>query len=248
MTWGQPTVAGGRVFVASTTGQVFALDAQSGCTWWQAEIGKPVRTSITIGPGASGHAVAYFGDMSAVAHALDADTGKEVWQARVDEHPTARITGSPVLFGDRLLVPVSSFEEGAAADASYACCTFRGSVVALDAGTGKVVWKRRTVGEEPKPYRRAGHATGLFGPAGGSVWNAPTIDTRRGVLYVGTGNDYTDIDAPATDAVMAIELASGALRWVKQLSQRDHWAAGCSLSGATAESCGTWTPAGAFRR
>jgi len=143
MTWGQPTVVGGRVFAASTTGEVYALDAPSGCTLWAIHVGAPVRTAITIGPAAQS-AVAYFGDVSAVVHAVDAATGTELWHARADEHPNARITGAPVLFGSRLLVPVSSFEEGPAADPAYPCCTFRGSVVALDTTTGRMLWKHRT--------------------------------------------------------------------------------------------------------
>jgi polyvinyl alcohol dehydrogenase (cytochrome) len=245
MTWGQPTVVGGRVFVASATGEVYALDADSGCTVWSLHVGTPVRTAITIGPatrptapadarapvGARG-SVAYFGDVSGVVHSVDADTGAELWRVRVDAHPDARITGAPVLFGNRLLVPVSSFEEGPAADPAYPCCTFRGSVVALDAASGRLLWKHRTIEQRPRPYRRKGDPTVLEGPAGGAVWNAPTIDPLRGVLYVGTGNDYTDIDAPTTDAVLAIGIADGRTRWARQLTAHDDWASGCTLGGA----------------
>jgi polyvinyl alcohol dehydrogenase (cytochrome) len=237
MTWGQPTVVGGRVFVASVTGRVYALDAETGCTVWSRAVGTPVRTAISIGPAigtaAEAHrALAYFGDTSAVVHAVDADTGAEVWQVRVDGHPSARITGAPVLFDRRLLVPVSSFEEGAAADPGYACCTFRGSVVALDAGSGRILWQRHTIAQAPRHYHRKGDPTTLNGPAGAAVWNAPTVDPARGVLYVGTGNDYTDIDAPTTDSILAIGLAGGQLRWTRQLAAHDHWDAGCSLGGA----------------
>jgi len=239
MTWGEPTVVGDRVFVASTTGQVYALDARTGCTVWAREVGVPVRTAISVGPGGGGHpAVAYFGDISAVAHALDAETGAELWRTRADEHPLARITGAPVLVGNRLLVPVSSFEEGAAAQRTYACCTFRGSVVALDTRRGRIVWKRRTIAESPRPYRRRGDPTGLSGPAGAAVWNAPTVDTARGLLYVGTGNDYTDINASTTDAVLAISLATGKIRWARQLVRHDDWAAGCSFGGPCPDPAG----------
>ena len=236
MTWGQPTVVGGRVFVASATGEVYAIDASTGCTLWTAHVGTAVRTAVTIGPdriatGLSGP-VAYFGDVSAVVHAVDATTGAERWHVRVDEHPDARITGAPVLFHNRLFVPVSSFEEGPAADPAYACCTFRGSVVALDAATGRMLWKHRTIPERPRPYRRKGVPTVLEGPAGGAVWNAPTIDPVHGILYVGTGNDYTDIDAATTDAVLALGISDGRLRWAHQLTPRDHWASGCALGGA----------------
>ena len=239
MVWGQPTVVGGRVFVASTTGQVFSLDAASGCTIWTFEAAAPVRTALSIGPGSGGgKTIAYFGDTTGVVYALDAESGHELWRRKMDTHPMARITGAPALYNGRLYVPVSSFEEPAAAVASYHCCTFRGSVAALDAATGAVVWQTYTVPGAPKPYRREGDPTGLFGPAGGAVWNTPTIDAKRGVLYVGTGNDYTDIDTPRTDAVLAIELKSGKVVWSRQLLPLDHWVAGCTTGGRCPENAG----------
>jgi polyvinyl alcohol dehydrogenase (cytochrome) len=239
MTWGQPTVVGGRVFVASTTGEVFALDARTGCTVWSLEVGTPVRTAITVGPATGGHgALAYFGDTSAMAHAIDANTGVEVWRVRVDSHPFARITGSPVLVGARLLVPVSSFEEGAAAQEGYACCTFRGSLVALDARSGKPLWRHRTIAQEPRPYRRRGDPAILEGPAGASVWGSPTVDAARGAVYFGTGNDYTDVSAPTTDAILSVGLGSGKLHWARQLVANDNWASGCTLGGPCPEPAG----------
>ena len=240
MTWGQPTVMGDRIFVTSTTGQVYALDANTGCTWWTFDAGSPVRTALSIARGDGEHAaVAYFGDISAVVHAVDANTGKEIWHVRVDEHPLARVTGAPVLFGEHLLVPLSSFEEGAAAAPSYSCCTFRGGVIALDAHTGRTVWKRSTIAEQPREYQRKGSTTRLFGPAGASVWDTPTIDRDRGVLYVGTGNDYTDISSPTTDAVVAMGLADGAIRWSQQLVPDDNWASGCTFGGPCPKPSGT---------
>jgi polyvinyl alcohol dehydrogenase (cytochrome) len=232
MTWGQPTVMGGRVFVTSTTGEVYALDADTGCTWWTFDAGAPVRTALSVARGDEEHAaIAYFGDISATVHAVDANTGREIWRTRVEEHPLARITGAPALFDDRLLVPVSSFEEGAAAAPGYSCCTFRGSVVAVDAHTGKITWRRSTIAEEPRTYQRKGNTTKLFGPAGASVWDTPTIDRERGLLYVGTGNDYTDISSPTTDAVVAMGLTNGAIRWTQQLVPDDNWASGCTFGG-----------------
>ena len=232
MAWGQPTVVGGRVFVTSTTGEVYALDADTGCKWWSFDAGAPVRTALSVAQDEKQHtAVAYFGDIASVVHAVDATTGKEIWRTRVEEHPLARITGAPALFGDRLLVPVSSFEEGAAASPGYACCTFRGSVVAVDAQTGKIIWKRSTIAEQPRSYQRPGSTARLFGPAGASVWDTPTIDRERGLLYVGTGNDYTDISSPATDAVVAMGLEDGAIRWTQQLVAHDNWASGCTFGG-----------------
>ena len=237
-TWGQPVAVGGRVFVADTVDTVYALDAQTGCTVWTLKPGASVRSAISIGAGAGGKAVAYFGDMAGAVHAVDADTGHELWSVKVDEHPLARMTGSPVLAGDRLLEAVSSLEEGAASQAAYECCTFRGAVLALDARTGKVLWKTKTITAPMKDYKRKGLATTLHGPAGGSVWNAPTIDLKRGRLYFGVGNDYTDVDDKNTDGVMALDLKTGKKLWMNQVLAKDHWAAGCTYGTVCPDNAG----------
>ena len=139
-TWGQPVVVGGRVFVSDTVGTpsmrwTLRPAAPSGAI----KPGAPVRSAISIGQTPAGRAVAYFGDMTGLVHAVDADTGIERWRVKVDDHPLARMTGSVVLAGDRLIVPVSSLEEGAASQAAYQCCTFRRAVLALDPATGGVL-------------------------------------------------------------------------------------------------------------
>jgi len=251
MTWGQPTVVGGRVFVASTTGEVYALDAESGCTVWSLHVGTPVRTAISIGPaarapgaaaasgaraGAAGRReVAYFGDLAGVVHAVDADTGVELWRVRVEKHPNARITGAPVLFGSRLLVPVSSFEEGPAADPAYACCTFRGSVAALDATTGRQIWKAYTISEAPHPTSKNAAGVQLHGPSGASVWSSPTIDVQRGALYVATGNSYSNPAADTSDAIVAFDLKTGQMLWHQQATPKDSFVVACF--GATQTNC-----------
>src|SRR6185369_3041748 len=93
----------------------------------------------------------FFGDVIARVHAVDAHTGKELWNVKVDDHPNATITGTPTFHNDVLYVPVSSLEVTSAADAKYECCKFRGAVVAIDAHTGKIVWKAHTITEEPAP-------------------------------------------------------------------------------------------------
>jgi polyvinyl alcohol dehydrogenase (cytochrome) len=205
---------------------------------WSIKPGAAVRSAISVGQGANGKAVAYFGDMSGVMHAVDADSGKTLWTRKVDDHPLARMTGSPVLAGERLLAPVSSLEEGAAAQAAYQCCTFRGAVLALDPANGKVLWKTKTITQPMKTYRRKGQAVDLHGPAGGSVWNAPTVDLKRGRLYFGVGNDYTDVDDTNTDGVMALDLKTGKKLWMSQLQPKDHWQAGCSYGTVCPEDAG----------
>jgi polyvinyl alcohol dehydrogenase (cytochrome) len=174
---------------------------------------------------------AFFGDDTGAIYALDAQKGTLLWKTQVDSHPQAKILGAPTLFHDRLYVVVGSSEQSAAQDNTYACCTFRGSVAALEMTTGHVVWKTYTVAEEPRPYGKNGARVTELGPAGGAVAAAPTVDPKRNLLYVGTGGSLTAVNVPTTDAVVALDLDDGRMRWVKQFSRRD--AAGAAEFGSS---------------
>jgi polyvinyl alcohol dehydrogenase (cytochrome) len=221
--WAQPTIAGGRLFVGSQNGTVYALDAKAGCVIWHYEAQGGVRGAVSIGrrtTGAEGRYGAYFSDQRGYAYAVDADTGKQLWRVLVDEHPLVRLTGSPVLHQGRLYVPTSSYEEAGKAP-DYACCTFRGSIVALDAMTGREIWRTYMVAEEPKVMGRRADGGESWGPSGGAVWSAPTIDEKRGVMYVGVGNTYSGTTQPMTDAIVALALDGGAVQWVQQVTPVD---------------------------
>ena len=223
--WAQPTVIGGWVFVGSQNGTVFALDAKSGCIHWFFSADGGVRTAVSVGARAGGAAV-YFGDTNAQAYALDASSGRLLWKTKVDTHSLARITGAPALYRDRLYVPMSSYEESQGARPEYGCCTFRGSLSSLDAKTGKVLWRTYMIPDEPRPRGTSTAGVTLYGPAGAPVWSAPTIDVKRGLIYVGTGNTYAGAAAAASDAVVALNL-SGKIEWIKQLFPKDVFISGC---------------------
>jgi polyvinyl alcohol dehydrogenase (cytochrome) len=229
--YGQPVVAGGRLFVTSSTGRVYALDARTGCTYWTYDAEAASRTAVTIANldrrGSRG-AAAVFGDDGANVYALDAESGALRWKVHVDEHPHARVTGAPKVHAGRVYVPVSSLEEVAAINKSYPCCTFVGKVLALDLGSGRVLWVT-PLAPAPQPLPPSDVGTRRFGPAGASVWNSPTVDERRGLLYVGTGNSYTDVAVPNSDAIIALDLGSGAVRWVRQLTAGDNFVVGCPV-------------------
>jgi polyvinyl alcohol dehydrogenase (cytochrome) len=213
----QATVIGTHVFVPSMSGFLFSLDAAIGCTHWAVSVGAPIRTAVAVGLLPSGHVGVFFGDLKGVEHALDADSGAELWKTVVEEHPTVRLTGAPTFYKGRLYQPISSFEEVSAADPNYVCCTFRGSLVALDGDSGRIVWKSYTISQAPQK-QPDGHQ---MGPSGGSIWSAPTIDEKRNLIYVGTGNSFSEPAVPVTGAIMAIDPQSGRQKWIKQLQRND---------------------------
>jgi len=218
-----PTVAGGRVFVGSQSGTVYALDAKTGCTIWTFQAKAGVRTGIVIGPKAAGGSGwgAYFGDGRANAYGIDAATGEQMWTRQIEDHRSANITGTPTLYQNRLYVPVASSEEGQGGNASYECCTFRGSIVALDAGTGALVWKTFTIAAEAKPIGKNPSGSTRWGPSGGGVWSSPTVDAKRHVVYAATGNMYTEPQQKTSDAIMAFDLDTGAVKWTSQVTEKD---------------------------
>ena len=228
--WAQPTVAGGRLFVGSQNGTVYSLDAATGCIAWTFTARGGVRASISIGPRAGAgrqraYAV-YFSDQRGFVYALDAATGRQLWMRRVDDHPLVRLTGAPALAGDRLLVPASSYEEGGRPP-GYSCCTFRGSLTALDVRTGDVIWKSYTIPDPPRLLRAYADGTELRGPAGAAIWSAPTVDLARGAVYVGTGNTYSGPAQPTADAVVAFDLKTGRLRWSRSTTTTTPDVFGC---------------------
>jgi polyvinyl alcohol dehydrogenase (cytochrome) len=225
---GQPTVAGGRVFLTSFGGNGYALDAASGCLIWRID-GAKSRTTIAVGPlkaSPSGYA-AFYGDATKTVHAVDAETGKELWKTPVETHPLSILSGAPVLYKNRVYVPVSSYEELTASAATYPCCTFRGAVVALDAATGQQLWKTNTIPEAPAPSHKNSAGTQMYGPAGGAVWGSPTVDAKRGLVLVATGDSYTDVKENGSDAILALDLATGAVKWRTQVTADDNYLSGC---------------------
>jgi polyvinyl alcohol dehydrogenase (cytochrome) len=245
---GQPTIVDGRVFIASVGGRVYSIDAKSGCTYWTFDASAGVRTAISVAELATPRmpvapkatrqkkgkhkmtnahlemprvpSAAFFGDERGTVYALDAEKGTLLWKTPIDTHPSARILASPTLYKDRLYVAVGSNEADAAREKTYACCTFRGSVAALEIASGRIVWKTFMVGEEPRP---SGSEGGIqqFGPAGVPIIAAPTVDAGRGLLYVTTGDSYNPKAQALADAVVALDLEEGKVRWAKQLTAPD---------------------------
>jgi len=230
----QPAVAYGAVYVGSQDGTVYALDEETGCVRWTFRASAEVRTAVIVeSPAAArqhaGPPLVYFGDLLARVYAVEAFTGKLRWSHKADDHPNATITGAPSLHDGTLYVPVSSLEVTSAADPAYECCTFRGAVVALDALSGTSRWKAFTIPTEPREAGRTRVGTRILAPSGAPIWNSPAIDAKRGVLYVGTGENYSSPANDTSDALIAFRLADGAMVWHAQKTANDAWNVACML-------------------
>lgn len=209
--YGQPNVVGGRVYVGSNDGTVYAIDARSGCLYWMYRAKSMVRSGVVVGPDHR----AYVGDLDANLYALDTETGKLIWQKKADDQPFARITGTPKLYNGRLYVPIASQEENAGANPIYPCCKFRGNLVAIDAKNGAVVWRAYT-SPEPKPTGMSKTGVQFYGPSGATTWSSPTLDLKRKSIYIMTGNGYSDPNIKTADAIVAIDMNTGEIRWSQQ--------------------------------
>ena len=227
----QPTIVGDRLFVGCSPGRVYCLDSKTGCEYWSYDGGSGVRTAISVGPlpaSSAAKVAVYFGTRDRFVHAVDADTGKLLWKTKIEDHSASGITGSPLLYRDRLYVPLSSSEEVSGRGDKYECCTFRGSLVALDAYTGKVLWKSYSITEPLKPFKKSSVGTQMYGPAGGAIWSAPTIDPRRKLIYAATGDSYTEAETIGADAIIAFDIETGKIAWINQVTPNDNFLVGCN--------------------
>ena len=227
----QPNIAMGAVFVGSQDGTVYAFDLETGCVRWTYAARAEVRTGITLGKrGPDNAATAYFGDIIANLYAVDATTGELVWQTSPDEHHSATLTGTPAYAAGKLYVPVSSLEVVTAANPEYACCTFRGHVMAVDAGDGSVIWDSYAIPNPPASVGITSVGTDMLGPSGAPVWTSPTVDVDKNLLIFGTGENYSSPADTNSDAVIAVALDTGERLWSRQTFPGDAWNVACMMA------------------
>ena len=230
-----PAVVDGAVYFPDWGGFLYKVDAATGALVWSHRIsdyvgypGAVARTSPAVVDG-----TVYVGDQAG-AHllAVDAATGNLRWSTSLDGHFASALTQSPVVYGNVVYEGVSSNEEAySALIPGYACCTFRGSMTAVSASTGAILWK-----------------TSMTAPgySGAAVWNGtPALDPDTNTLYVGTGNNYSvpgtaqqcqDAGGTASqclspddhiDSIVALDMTTGAIRWATGVTGFDNWNAGC---------------------
>jgi polyvinyl alcohol dehydrogenase (cytochrome) len=223
----QPSVAGGLLFFGSQSGLVYAIDAENGCIWWTYKAKAEVRNAIAINLDESNLPKdLYFGDFEGRVYRLDAISGKEKWVKKPNEHPLTTITGSITIFENEIFIPLSSVEIVTAINEDYECCTFRGGIVSMNKSTGETNWKYFTV-DEPIGTGFNDASTKKWGPSGVPVWSSPTIDKKRGRIYIGTGQNYSPPATNMSDSIIAIDLNTGKKVWSLQSDDDDIWNGSC---------------------
>ncbi len=227
-----PFVTADTVFVGTEDGSLLALDRQTGCERFVRQFDASIRTAIvdySVTLKGKTELLLYFGTDTGSVYAITAADGEVVWRVAADVHKNTRITSTPAIHDNTVYIPVSSTEAGSAAGPTYSCCTFRGSILAVDATTGERRWRSYSIDE---PARITGTRLLLIkerGPSGAPIWSTPTIDTERGTVYYGTGENYSLPATATSDAIIAIAQSDGSRRWSRQFTAGDVWNISCDI-------------------
>ncbi|WP_237133966.1 PQQ-binding-like beta-propeller repeat protein [Pseudohongiella sp. O18] len=225
----QPTIINDVMILGSTSGEVRAMDLETGCDYWTFEAPREVRAAVTIAFSSTHDTwLAVIADVSNQLHVLDARTGELKWSAEVDPHPYAVSTGSPVVYDNKIFVPVSSAEVSAAGRPDHHCCTFRGNVAAFDLDTGIKLWHTYVM-EEATLAGENSLGNPFYAPSGAPIWQAPSIDPERRIVYAGTGQNYSRPASNSSDSVIAFNMDSGDIEWIHQTTADDAFTMACAL-------------------
>ncbi|MGA2214436.1 MAG: PQQ-binding-like beta-propeller repeat protein, partial [Bryobacteraceae bacterium] len=225
--FGAPTVLGHTLFVGSAGGAVQALSTDSGCVRWVYQASGPVRTAMVAVPNGKTH-VLVFTDLTGWAYGVEAETGSLLWKKKPEPHESTRLTGSAAVHDGVVFIPAASWEETRSTNPEYPCCTFRGSVTALRAKDGTEVWKTYTIREKPREIEKGPGTVGTWGPSGAGVWGSPTLDAKRGLLYIATGDNFSTPATEMSDSVLALEVKTGRIVWSKQVTPGDVYSGACT--------------------
>jgi polyvinyl alcohol dehydrogenase (cytochrome) len=225
----KPAVAGDWLIIGnSQSGDVYALNRLTGKLGWHVTASNGIRSGIVVARQGNSY-IAYFADGGSFVYAVDVRKGKILWSTKAGVGNLAMNTGTLAVYGGKVFVPLSSLEVVAAADSNYNCCSTSGAVRALDSKTGKLLWYHRVV--PAKATARADKKTGkpFFGPSGAPVWSSPTIDPKRNLLYIGTGENYSLPATNTSDAIQAINMSTGKVVWNFQATEGDAWNIACPV-------------------
>lgn len=224
-----PLVTEDTLFIGDTGVGLVALDRSTGCTRWTLRHSGRIASAILYRR-SGGKVTLYFADQSQGIYAVDAANGKLMWQTTVKGQPLPLYSGTPLVYGNDIFVPLSSAEVGLAANPFYGCCTTSGAMVALDAATGTQRWYQPTIRQKPTVTGRHFLFVEEHAPSGAPVWGTPTLDVGRGLLLFGTGQNYSRPTTTTSDAIFALDASDGTVRWVRQFTTDDAYNVACDLS------------------
>ncbi len=237
--YSQPAVAFGRVFVGSDDGVIYSMNAKTGCAYWAYKSDQFGRFAPIIAPisGYQGTRYAvFFVTRSSTAYAIDAQNGKLLWKNIIKDAEN-NLSATAAYYDGRLYVPLSGVETLTGANLDYECCKSRGTVVAVDANTGKVIWRTQSIQEPLRSLGENSKGKQRFGPAGASVWNTPTVDAKRKAIYFGTGNSFGRIAASTSDSIIALNMEDGKVLWHHQEFEGDSFMNGCRATNDATGNC-----------
>ena len=222
----KPAVIGNWLIVGSQFGDLYAINRITGKAGWHFSANAAIRGAIVIHKKGK-QATAFFADFGTTVYAINLSTGKLLWSKRAGFESLSSTTGSVAVSDGRVFVPISSLEVAAAVDGKYNCCSSSGGLVALDQNTGNIIWTHRVITEPAKETGKNKNGKSLFGPSGAPVWCSPTIDEKRGLVYIGTGENYSYPTTVSSDAIQALDVKTGRLIWNFQATNGDAYNSAC---------------------
>lgn len=223
-----PMVTEDTIFIGDGGRGVVALDRESGCERWVFPHTGSISTAL-VAAKIQGQPAIIFNDRTQGIYAIDATQGELLWHTVVKNEPVPWYSGTPLVAGDLVFVPVASMEVVLAMNPFYGCCTTSGGMAALDVETGKQRWYRPTI--EAQAQETGSHFMGFVqkhGPSGAPVWGAPSYDVDNDVLYFGTGQNYTHPTTDTSDAIFAVQGRTGEVLWTHQYTANDAYTAACN--------------------
>jgi polyvinyl alcohol dehydrogenase (cytochrome) len=232
---GQGVVVGSTLFYpAAQAGYVVALDTRSGCVKWATPTPGGVRNSLAYGRlGPKGPFAVVGGEAGGALVALDAQTGKVAWRVDPRHDKTGPLSGTPIFAGERIIVPISASDVGAAMRPTHECCKGHGAIVAVEAATGKTLWTWHTM-EDARPLgRKNAQGAEAYGPSGAPIWSSPSVDLKKGVVYAATGENTSPPATGTSDSIAALDLSTGKQKWIFQALANDVWNMSCPVGSAT---------------
>lgn len=224
-----PLVTQDTIIIGDGGRGLVALDRDTGCVRWELPHKGQIASAIVAQSTDAGTTL-FFTDRTAGVYAVDGASGKLKWRSAPGDNPIPMYSGTPLVHAATVFVPLSSVEIGLTANPFYGCCTTSGGMAAVDASTGATKWHLRTIPDAPVVTGRHYGFVEEYGPSGAPVWGAPTLDVKRGLLYFGTGQNYSHPTTKTSDAIFAVDVRDGSVRWIRQFTENDAYNIACEVT------------------